>query len=240
MLRLLSLFSFTFSFAWISVSSVQAASCDIPVAIAGGAQPPPLTVYKGSGLNISFIPLEQKLVKVWLDDPSRLTVDFDAPLGSATAIHLKRINPLQFPNLPASGSQTLLTAIAVDQSGKRHRYQFRLVYGEKGTPSCYGVSLIPDSSGRSHEPLLSASDEMALQRGLRVAINEGRISESQGNSSLQGKVEKYLQLRRQGIGELEARNRAGVSLALLVRLRDMGSSPLNCQDSQCLSEETKP
>jgi hypothetical protein len=240
MLRLLSLFSFSVSFAWISVSSVQAASCDIPVAIAGGAQPPPLTVYKGSGLNISFIPLAQKLVKVWLDDPSRLTVDFDAPLGSATAIHLKRINQLTFPNLPPSGSQTLLTAIAVDQSGKRHRYQFRVLYGEKGTPRCYGVSLIPDRPTPSQEPLLSAFEEMSLKRGLQVAINEGRISESQGNSSLQGKVEKYLQLRRQGIGELEARNRAGVSLALLVRLRDMGSSLLNCQDSQCLSEDTKP
>ena len=41
---------------------------------------PTLTVWQGMGLSLNFSGTGERVVKAWLDDPSRLTLDFDTPL----------------------------------------------------------------------------------------------------------------------------------------------------------------
>jgi hypothetical protein len=43
---------------------------------------PSITVWQGMGLSLNFSGTGERIVKAWLDDPSRLTLDFDSPLCS--------------------------------------------------------------------------------------------------------------------------------------------------------------
>lgn len=204
--------------------------CSISSATARGetGNLPLLTVYRGSGLNISFSPLSQRIVKVWLDDPSRITVDFDAPLSKgAGVIHLKRIEPVNFPRIPRSAS-TLLTVIVADagapdgRNRSNERYQFRIAYGERGRPSCYGYDIVPERVALSNPANgLPLEVESLLREGLAIAESRGTISAEAGNTVLKTRVRRYIELRKRGIGEEEARQRAKVSQAFLDRLEEL-------------------
>ncbi|WP_146136529.1 hypothetical protein [Aphanothece hegewaldii] len=186
---------------------------------------PILTIYKGSGLNISFIPVSQKLKKVWLDDPSQVTVDFDAPLEKgASVIHLKRINPLNFSQLPKS-DRTLLTVITTSPQGQQSRYQFRLTYGNAGKPSCYGISVVPDPvASVASVSYLPVELESNLMSGLAIAKSRGLISSLQGNLVLERRVKQYISLRKQGMDEELAQTRAKISQGFLDRLQELADS----------------
>lgn len=220
----------------------QEANCRIEAQTATGefGLPPVLSVYRGSGLNISFIPLSQKLRKVWLDDPSHLTIDFDAPLEKgASVIHLKRINPLNFSQLPKS-DRTLLTVITTSPQGQQSRYQFRLTYGNQGKPSCYGVSVVPDPVAS----VASVSDlpvelESNLLAGLAIAKSRGLISSEQGNLVLERRVKQYISLRKQGMEEELAQTRAKISQGFLDRLQELAASTEQVKEelTSCISDD---
>jgi hypothetical protein len=210
-------------------------SCPIPSAAARGeaGNLPILAVYKGSGLNISFLPLSKRVKKVWLDDPSRIAVDFDAPLNrGASVIHLKRIEAVNFPRVPKSGS-TLLTVIVenpTDAGGTgannngRERYQFRVTYGDKGQPACYGYDVLPDSVASSAPNGSVLEEESLLREGLAIALRRGTISAEAGNTVLKTRVRHYIDLRKRGAEEEEARQKARVSAAFLDRLSELAAS----------------
>ena len=90
-----------------------------------------------------FSALGESIYRVWLDDPSRITVDFDSDPQNAGAqvIHLRRIEMLDFEGLPAA-PRTLLTVVTVDNAGQRTVYQFPIFYGS-GVPSYSTVALTP-------------------------------------------------------------------------------------------------
>lgn len=100
---------------------------------------PTLTIWEETGLNINFIPTGEVVKKVWLDDPSRLGVDFDGTLCAseaencsdtgATVIHLRRINPIKFPQLPKTQA-TLLSVVTQGEDGAKNLYQFHVTYGQ--------------------------------------------------------------------------------------------------------------
>lgn len=223
----------------------QEANCRIEAQTATGefGLPPVLSVYRGSGLNISFIPLSQKLRKVWLDDPSQLTVDFDAPLEKgASVIHLKRINPLNFSQIPKS-DRTLLTVITTSSQGQQSRYQFRLTYGNQGKPSCYGVSVVPDPvslvASASYLPIELESNLLA---GLAIAKSRGLISSEQGNLALERRVKQYISLRKQGLEEEQAQQRAKISQGFLDRLQELAASAASIEQpveelTSCISDD---
>ena len=178
---------------------------------------PRLQLWPGSGLNISFSKTGEYIQKVWLDDPSRITADFDAPIntGNAQSIHLKRINPLKFENLPTSPS-TLLTVIT-----NQNRYQFVLSYG-KGSPQYYGVTIAQPvrrtvTEGGSDLP-------SSLRMGLEKALSEGLISPNQGNMILVTRVNQAISLVAEGRTLNEAAALSGVSPQFLTRLQTMGQT----------------
>ncbi|NJO93881.1 MAG: hypothetical protein HC820_05115 [Hydrococcus sp. RM1_1_31] len=188
---------------------------------------PTITVWSGAGVNISFIPTGGIIQKVWLDDPSRLTVDFDSPLcsgssrcesGGARVIHLRRINPINFPQLPSTSS-TLLTAIAIDGEEVK-RYQFQIVYGQ-GSPQYSGITIVPE---RKVTPIASTYNEQEILQGLQVARDKGLISRTQGNEALDWRVRNFLALLKQEMSPIQASRTARVSLALIEKLASLGQT----------------
>ncbi len=187
----------------------------ISPAIASGQQGnlPRLNLCQGSGLNLSF-PIGEYIQKVWLDDPSRITVDFDASINSkqARSIHLRRINPLKFDNLPQTNT-TLLTVVT-----NKNRYQFIIGYG-KGTPQYYGVTI---ASVPHQSPTNNTQWVTRVRSGLRVAQAQGLISPEQGNTILISRVHLVLGLVSTGVPLDLATSQSGVSMAFMNRLEQMG------------------
>ena len=126
---------------------------------------PIIKVWYQQGTNLSFIPTGEKIKKVWLNDPSQVTIDFDGPMcvqlgqgnrttlgncqnSGANVIHLRRIKKLDMPGLP-SVSNTLLTVITQRQ-GQTKLYTFRILYGD--IPEYHTLAIYPDAPSASKVP----------------------------------------------------------------------------------------
>ncbi|MDJ0598908.1 MAG: hypothetical protein QNJ37_08735 [Crocosphaera sp.] len=201
----------------------------IPPAMASGEQGrlPRLQLWPGSGLNISLDQTGEYIKKIILDDPSRITFDVNAPLNSPDAqyIHLRRINQLNFKNLPTA-STTLLTVIT-----NKNRYQFILGYGE-GQPQYYGVTLVK----ANENVFLSYNGEWLdkINAGLRKAIDENLISAEQGNLVLVERVNRLLTLVADGTPLNDALAMVGLSRQFIDRLEHIGTKtqPLKSEETQ--------
>lgn len=188
-----------------------------------GGQSPIIHLWSGYGTNLSFLPTNERIVRVWLDDPSRVALDFDEPLcpavasdcvsGSPSVIHLRRIEGLAFENLPRA-SGTLLTVITETSGGERRLYKFRVAFGS-GTPDYHTVVVNPSSP---IHPLLGPGD---VRRGLQVAEARGFIHP---NQDLWNRLQTFLRLTQGGLAVPAAADQAGVSSELLTRLAEWGAS----------------
>lgn len=125
---------------------------------------PTITVGSDHGTNLSFVRTKEVIKKVWLDDPSRLALDFDGSLctqlgdgsdkggngcenSSATVIHLRRIKPLLFPNQISNSQGTLITVITEGVQGRKI-YPFRIVYSNI-KPKYTTLMIFPDPIPRT-------------------------------------------------------------------------------------------
>lgn len=198
---------------------------------------PTILVWAGSGTNLSFLPTGEQIQRVWLDDPSQITLDFDAPLcqgregracgrSSATIVHLRRINPLNWAGLPRASS-TLLTVITDGATG-RQLYQFRVAYGS-GTPEYTTLEVRPTQINSASAPVSRARTRVAeaplinlpnIERGLRVAIQRRFV---RSNSPIVPRLSRFLLLSHSGIEIPLAAQQAGISMTLVSKLASLGS-----------------
>ncbi|RAM51748.1 MAG: hypothetical protein C6Y22_10015 [Hapalosiphonaceae cyanobacterium JJU2] len=131
----------------------------------GGATPT-VKVWFQQGTNLSFIPSGETIKKVWLNDPSQVTMDFDGPMcmqfgpdrnnnagdcknSAAHVIQLRRIKKINIPGLP-SADKTLLTVVT-EESGKNKLYTFEIVY-DTGAPQYHTLAIYPDPPTASSTP----------------------------------------------------------------------------------------
>ncbi|BAZ54269.1 hypothetical protein NIES4103_69540 (plasmid) [Nostoc sp. NIES-4103] len=131
-----------------------------------GGVVPTLTVSYQQGTNLSFIPAGETIKKVWLNDPSQVTIDFDGPIcmqfgqqsnmnsadcknSGANVIQLRRIQKIKIPGLPSTDN-TLLTVITEAQ-GKTKLYTFRLLY-QKDAPDYHTLAIYADPASASPTP----------------------------------------------------------------------------------------
>ena len=127
-----------------------------PPAAAPTTQPVPATrtvpLWPGYGSNISFLQTGESIVRAWVDNPARVTVDFDQPLcppthpvgcaaGQPRIIHLRLVDNLAIPHLPATEG-TLLTVVTQTATGERQIYTFRLEVSS-GAPKAFTLTLPP-------------------------------------------------------------------------------------------------
>jgi len=131
-----------------------------------GGTIPTINVSYQQGTNLSFIPAGETIKKVWLNDPSQVTIDFDGQVcmqfgqdrntsmgdcqkSAANVIQLRRIKKLQIPGLPNT-SNTLLTVIT-EVEGRTKLYTFRVLY-EEGSPEYHTLAIFPDPPSASEAP----------------------------------------------------------------------------------------
>jgi hypothetical protein len=136
----------------------------------GGAIPT-INVSYQQGTNLSFIQAGEVIKKVWLNDPSQVTIDFDGPVcmqfgqdrntnvgdcqkSAANVMQLRRINKLKIPGLPNT-SNTLLTVVTEGQ-GKTKLYTFRVIY-EENSPGYHTLAIFPDPPSANEAPCVRVS-----------------------------------------------------------------------------------
>lgn len=140
-----------------------------------GGVTPTLPVSYQQGTNLSFIQAGETIKKVWLNDPSQVTIDFDGPMcmqfgqernmstgdcknSAANVIQLRRIAKLNIPGLPSTDN-TLLTVITEGQ-GKTKLYTFRLTY-QKTAPDFHTLAIYADPPSASPTPCVRNSQSVA-------------------------------------------------------------------------------
>jgi hypothetical protein len=121
---------------------------------------PTIEVSYQQGTNLSFLPVGETIKKVWLNDPSQVTMDFDGLMcmqfgedrqlssgdcknSAANVMQLRRIPRLEIPGLPKMDN-TLLTVITEGQ-GTTKLYTFRILYQDTA-PGYHTLAIYPDSS----------------------------------------------------------------------------------------------
>ncbi|MGP1385726.1 MAG: hypothetical protein ACTS2F_19355 [Thainema sp.] len=202
-----------------SVLSISADSAQGRV----GSRSPVIHLWPGYGTNLSFLPTQEHIVQVWIDDPSRVALAFDQPLcpastesdcvaGRPSVIHLRRIQGPAWAYLPRA-SGTLLTVMTETAGGERHLYTFQIEF-DSGEPAYHTVALQPASP---IDPILGPSD---VRRGLQIAESWQMIRPGQ---DLWQRLHRFLTLTRNGIPVPTAAQQAGVSVAVITRLADWGA-----------------
>ncbi|NBD31474.1 MAG: hypothetical protein GVY17_00475 [Cyanobacteria bacterium] len=200
-----------------------------------------IAVWSGYGLNLNFIPTGEIIKKVWLDDPSRITLSFDGQLcqsdancsyQGATVIHLKQIEAINFPNIPQSATgATLLTVITEGESG-RNLYQFK-VRPAYGTPDYTTVNikpLPPANPAPALKPPLPLSENLSrrneaqtlanlIHAGLVVAIRNGEI---QRRSPKWEQLQQAMTFLREGATLQEAASESNLDVSRLTELMMWG------------------
>ncbi len=199
-----------------------------------GGQLASVVLWPGYGTNLNLIPTGETVKKAWLDDPSRVAIDFDGCLGhsagnssggadgcGATVIHLRQITGVSFPGLVSSAnSTTLLTLIAEGPQGRK-LYQFKVVVG-KGTPEYNTMTIQPDSQGTPYIELgLRKATLEDVQKGLTIAESKKLISRRDGAWS---KVQNFLAQVRNGESINTAAQVTGVNMAIITKLAELGTA----------------
>jgi hypothetical protein len=200
-----------------------------PPSLAQNPSSPPTTValYRGQGVTLNFRPTGETVQRAWLDDPSQTTLDFDdvncsvteaAEGCNASVIHLRRINPIDFPGLPTTGvtSLTVLT--------DSNLYTFQLTFPEVGSPSYSVLNIEPEREVEigviAGEPEFTRDEGIALiEQGLETARSRNLIAEG---DLLWQRTQTFLSLMREGQSSQSAASQAGVSQALIIRLAELG------------------
>lgn len=226
--------------AFAETSTLWVRRVEIPEATGQTGQEPVLIeLSPGYGVSISFISTGETVEKVWLDNPSFATLDVDGCLlglgggqqamgcqpQGATVLHLRRINPLNFPNLPKTNS-TLLTAITRGLAGRRV-YLFRVATGGNN-PKYHMVEVVPPSKTASATKYRSVVDSVTdwqlFKRGLTVAQQKRLIRQGQ---PLWNRIQNFLVRVKAGEQIDLAAAASGISLNLVRRLEELGRTDVS-------------
>lgn len=168
------------------------------------------------GVSLSWLGAGETIKKVWLDNPSFLVMDADGCLeglnqgctGEANVLHLRRIEPLNLPNIPST-NHSLLTVIT-ENNGQGGFYIFKIVKSNTPHHLVYKV-LDPPSPSRNTQ----SNFYTTLNRGIRVARREGYLIDG---SELDIKLSILMSELQTG-GDLEAIAREqNVSTQIINRL----------------------
>lgn len=173
-----------------------------------------IEVASGYGVNLSFQKLNEKIVRIWIDDVSELLIDFDRELPNTRVIHLRRLQPGDIPLQTRSITrETTMTVVT-----ERRLYQFflRLVDNRVKYKT---VVILPTS--RQLIPIGGESFATLVQveQGIEQAIQQNRILP---DSPLIPRVREFITLVRRGMELEEASASAGISLAVVSEFGRIG------------------
>ena len=188
-----------------------------------------VALYRGQGVTLNFRPTGETVQRAWLDDPSQTTLDFDdancstsdvAQRCAASVIHLRRINHIDFPGLPAA-DVTSLTVLT-----DSNLYSFRLTFPDAGSPSYTVLNIEPESevedSPTLQQPQLTQTEGIAaIEQGLEVARFRNLIAT---DDPLWQRTQNFLALVREGASVRLAASQSGISQELIIQLIELGQT----------------
>ena len=137
-----------------------------------------LQVWTGRATAIDFSSVKEQITQIFLADPSRFTYATDTPLetGRATTIFLRRIKPLQFPNL-TTASVTNLFVKTKTANGNVRLYTFNLQAGENSpkysTIDIAAVSGVAEQRRTLEVGSFRRATLSDIERGLVAAVRLG-------------------------------------------------------------------
>ncbi len=190
------------------------------------------------GVNLSFLAVNETIQRVWLNDPSRVVLDFDGCLpgalvggqrqscegtAGASIVHIRQLQQrIDFPAQVVSGTgrQTLMTIVTVGVGGDRKIYQFRLVF-QSGTPPHSLVQVVPAVAITSNQinqvsPQYQQAILDQLSRGLAYAEANQLV---QVNSDQHRRLKYLVTLMQQGTPYSAAIQQAQVPGTVVDRIR---------------------
>jgi hypothetical protein len=188
------------------------------------------------GVNLSFIRTGETITKVWLDDPTRVVIDFDGCLNAAGSgssgtgtgcngasfVHIRQLpSPIDFPQelVTGDGGSTLLTMVTSGSSGVKV-YQFRLIIRQGKPP--YSLIEVTAAPPATPAQLVNISQEYQqtvlrqLSAGLATAEAQGLVDKT---SPTYAQVIQCIALMNSGTPFATALSQSGVPRALIDRLR---------------------
>ncbi len=190
------------------------------------------------GVNISFLKSGEVIQRVWIDDPSRIVVDFDGCLapsaeggsgGSCGAangarfIHVRQLrSAIELPEEMSTGEGGYSLMTILTNADKV--YQIQLVLGS-GRPPHSLVEIIP-APPPAPAQMVSLSQQYnqeilaQLSRGLAVAEAQGLIDTT---SDAYGYVKDMIARMQFGTSFADAQTQSNTPSSLIARLRSLGS-----------------
>ena len=179
---------------------------------------PRVNVNPGAGLTINLGELNESISSLWLDDPSKLVLDYTGNLcastcnGGAKVVHLKRVTGLDFENLPSTATTTLTIVTTSNDV-----YKIRLGYQPT---SVLTVNLTKRPPERQLPPLFDEfttvsadsidSDRIALMKnGLEKA--KVRFPQTSKNKKLFTRFALFINDLELGYAENPSRQKRGIS-----------------------------
>ena len=190
-----------------NVTQEDAAAGLVPVVVAA----------EGGGTILDFSETQETLLKVTLDDPSKVLVDYTTPLP---VVRLFRGN-IPAPDVPAV-TKTQLTVVTQDPQKQYHTYIFSVLPSAK--PATYTKFVIGGVSPNQKRGFTDASNVSNVLSSTATGIRQAEQQQTLVDPALKGRVRKYLQLTQGGMSERKAATKAGVSLALVQRLAALGQA----------------
>lgn len=200
-----------------------------------------IKVWNGHGVSISFYKTGEIIKRVWIDDPSQIVLDSDGCLqgvnkgcnsSGAGLLHLRRINRLNIRGLPKVWA-THLTIITESPRGRKS-YHFK-VAPAANKPQYSQISIVPDFKPQRKRPIRKNKqiDTANISRGINKAVRDGLVSRK---DELYRRVRKLIYIINNGETNLQlAANKAGVSMKLVRKLQQIGSSNSNYLNSKISS-----
>ena len=191
-----------------NVTQEDAAAGLVPVVVAA----------EGGGTILDFSETQETLLKVTLDDPSKVLVDYTTPLP---VVRLFRGN-IPAPDVPAV-TKTQLTVVTQDAQKQYHTYIFSVLPSSK--PAIYTKFVIGgETQTQKRGGFTDALNVSNVLSSTATGIRQAEQQRTLVDPALKGRVRKYLQLTQGGMPQRKAAKKAGVSMALVQRLDELGQS----------------
>lgn len=183
-------------------------------------------VWSGRATAIDFSDVNEQITQIFLADPSRFTYATDTPLsnGQATTVFLRRIKPLNFPNLTTSKITNLFVKTKTS-AGNSRLYTFNIQPGEN-QPRYSTVNMAPIKASQINNFTLELGDGRKatlgdIERGLVASI---RLGYAPASDPVVSKVREFLALARNTSNKslVEIAQNSNLSLRVLTELGVLG------------------
>ena len=197
----------------------------------------PVIVHSGMGAVIDFSQTDQVVGRAWLGDPSKVTLDFDRPLGQGSRIlYLRQISELNFDGLPAT-STTVLTAVLMGTE-ESIVCQFPISYSS-AAPEYTSLRLTSELAASEGEAaplrthlLTSTVNIDDVERG----INANALALGQESPVVQ-RVNEFITKVREGQSQKSVAQELEIEWAIIVELSRQGASAIPAFSEGFLTED---